>query len=49
MFDNVFIGTGSVITMALLFDTLNDMTHKHGMYTLANGLNNEGAWYDGQK
>jgi len=49
MFDNVLIDTGSVIMMALLFDTLNDMMQKHGMYALANGLNNEGAWYDGQK
>ena len=49
MFDNVFIGTGSVIMMALLFVRLNDKTHGHGMYAIANGFNNECTWYDGQK
>ena len=43
MFDNVFIGTGSATMMALLFVRLNDKMHGHwhGMYALANGLNNE--------
>ena len=42
MFNNVFTGTGSVIMMALLFVRLNDKTHGHGMYALANGFSNEG-------
>jgi len=49
MFDNVFISTGPVTKMTLLFVRLNDKTHGHGMYALANGFNNGGAWYDGQK
>jgi len=49
VFANVFIGTGSVIIMALYFDLLNDKIHGLGMYALENGLKNEGAWYNGQK
>jgi len=49
LFANVFIGTVSVIIMALYLDILNDKIHGLGMYALENGLNNEGAWYDGQK
>ena len=49
LFANVFIGTVSVIIMALYLDILNDKIHVLGMYALENGLNNEGTWYDGQK
>jgi len=49
LFANKFIGTGSVIIMALYLDILNDKIHGLGMYALENGLKNEGVWYDGQK
>ena len=35
--------------MELLFVRLNDKMHGYGMYALANGFNNGGVWYDGQK